>query len=290
MKKILITGSNGQLGNEMRLLAAQSNQEMDFCFTDIDELDITDEDRVMAFCRNGGFAWIINCAAYTAVDRAETDQEAALKVNASAPAILAYAAKSINAAFIHISTDYVFDGQGNQPYTETDLVNPRSFYGKSKLRGEEAVALSGADAFIIRTAWLYSAFGHNFVKTMQKYGRERGELKVVFDQVGTPTWAADLAKVMHHIVEAGIRPRKTEILHYSNEGVCSWYDFAIHILQTSGIRCNVIPIRTHEYPLPAPRPTFSVLDKTRIKERLGVEVPYWGDSLKNCLTFMHGQS
>lgn len=289
MKKILITGSNGQLGSEFRLLAARLNH-LDFCFTDVDDLDITNQARVMEFCRKGRFDWILNCAAYTAVDKAEAEQKSALRVNAAAPAFLADAANDTHAALIHISTDYVFDGQNYQPYTETDKVNPMSFYGKSKLQGENAIAQSGADAFIIRTAWLYSAFGHNFVKTMQKYGRERGELKVVFDQVGTPTWAADLARVMLHIVDAGIRPQKTEILHYSNEGVCSWYDFAINILLASGIPCRVIPIRSSEYPLPAPRPAYSVLDKAKTKERLGIEIPYWADSMRNCLKQMNGQS
>jgi dTDP-4-dehydrorhamnose reductase len=280
--RILITGSNGQLGNEIRELAF-AYSGFDFLYTDIDELNITASDDVEAWFGINNPEVIINCAAYTAVDKAESDEATAFLVNATAVENLSRAAAKIGALMVHVSTDYVFDGKSYSPYSETDQTNPQSAYGRSKLAGEEAVVKYASKGIILRTSWLYSAFGNNFVKTMMKYGSEREELNVVFDQVGTPTYARDLAKTILDILPAAILNTGTELYHYSNEGVASWYDFATTIIANSGINCKIKPILTKDYPLPAPRPCFSVLDKTKIKESFKITIPYWSESVVDCI-------
>ncbi|MEI6684090.1 MAG: dTDP-4-dehydrorhamnose reductase [Bacteroidota bacterium] len=280
--KILVTGSNGQLGNELRTLAP-GYPGYSFIFTDIDELDITREEDVDQLVKDEKPAVIINCAAYTAVDKAETDEQSAFLINASSAGILARTAAKFNALLIHISTDYVFDGKSYLPYREDDPTNPVSRYAMSKYAGELAVQAFASRALIIRTSWLYSEFGHNFVKTVMKYGRERGEMKIVFDQTGTPTYARDLAKVILEIIPQHPDSPGVEIFHFSDEGVTSWYDFAQAIIEFTGIPCKLFPILTTEYPLPATRPFYSVFDKGKIKERFRLEIPFWRDSLKSCI-------
>ena len=263
---ILITGANGQLGNEMRDLSAGHPRHTYF-FTDVHELDICDAEAVHAFVSNHAIDLIVNCAAYTAVDKAEDNPDLCDTLNHLAPAHLADAAEACGAALIHISTDYVFDGTAYVPYTEDALPCPNSVYGRTTM--------------VIRTAWLYSEYGNNFVKTMLRLGRERAELGVVFDQIGTPTYAGDLARAIYAAIEQGVTPG---IYHFSNEGVCSWYDFTLAIHRLAGIRtCRVSPLHTDEYPAKAPRPHYSVLDKTKIKRTLGITIPHWEESLENCL-------
>jgi len=281
--KILITGSNGQLGSELRAIA-EGYPLYEFLYTDVNELNITDESSVNHFFELHNPDVIINCAAYTAVDKAETDEETAYLVNAVATGNLARAASECGAFMVHISTDYVYDGNNHIPYTETERINPLSVYGKSKAAGEDAVHQANGKAIIIRTSWLYSAFGNNFVKTMIKYGRERDSLNVVFDQIGTPTDAHDLAKAILDSLPLALTADMIEVYHYSNEGVASWYDFAIAIHQFADIDCKVNPIPSKDYPLPAERPFYSVLDKSKIKKKLAIEIPYWRDSVKNCIT------
>jgi len=280
--RILITGSKGQLGNEIRVLA-KGYPDFDFLYTDIDELDITDQLKVDEFFICNMPQVIINCAAYTAVDKAESDEATAHLINATAVENLSKSATKIGALMIHVSTDYVFDGNSYLPYCETDETNPQSAYGRTKLAGEEAVRQYANKAIIIRTSWLYSAFGNNFVKTMIKYGKERKELKVVYDQVGTPTYARDLAKAILDIIPSALQHSGTDLFHYSNEGVASWYDFARTVIAFSGISCDIKPILTKDYPLPAHRPCFSVLNKSKIKEKYNIEIPYWSDSVKDCI-------
>ena len=280
--KILITGSNGQLGNEIKELAPHYSH-FEFLYTDVNELDITNAADVTWFFEFHNPDVIINCAAYTAVDKAESDEETAFLVNATASEILARAAADAGAFMVHISTDYVYDGRNFRPYVETDKISPASVYGKSKLAGEEAVKQAGGKAVIIRTSWLYSAFGNNFVKTMMKYGKERDSMNVVFDQTGTPTYAHDLAKVILDILPVAMTNEDIEVYHYSNEGVASWFDFAKAIHQLADITCQVKPIPTSDYPLPAERPFYSVLDKAKIKKKFGIEIPYWRDSVKDCI-------
>lgn len=284
MQTILITGSNGQLGNEFRVLAGRYSG-YHFIFTDVAELDITRIDDVKNFLSENPTDFIINCAAYTNVDKAETDRELAWQINASGPANLAEAVSGTNTLLVHVSTDYVFDGKGSVPYTENDQVNPQGYYGSTKLEGEKAVQLSGARAMIIRTSWLYSTFGNNFVKTMRKYGAERGELRVVADQHGSPTYAADLAEAIMQILHQ-YKGHGTEIYHYANLGKTCWYDFASEIMLLSGINCNVHPITTEEYPLPAPRPGYSVLNSSKIQKDFGLTIPEWKDSLLTCIKLL----
>ena len=281
MINILVTGSNGQLGNELRKLEVAS-PDYNFVFTDIAELDITNPVAIEALMMTENIAAIINCAAYTAVDKAETDSATAYRINADAPGYLAAAAFKFNALLVHVSTDYVFSGEGFRPYTENQPCDPRSIYGTSKLKGEMAVINSGCRHIIIRTSWLYSAFGNNFIKTVRKYGRERGHLNMIYDQIGTPTHAADLAQTIMAIIPQ-CNDLKSNLYHYSNEGVCSWYDFAIEILDQSGIPCTVSPINTEEYPLPATRPFYSVLNKGKIKKDFNITIPHWKESLTRCL-------
>ena len=279
--RILVTGANGQLGNELRELSAKYS-DYEYVFTDVAELDITSLSALNDFFqKNGKFDFLINCAAYTAVDAAESNQELAFKLNTTAVDMLVEMAGKYGFFLIQISTDYVFDGEKNRPYDEEDVPIPSSIYGKTKNDAERLILYSDIRAIVIRTAWLYSTYGKNFVKSMIKYGTERDELNVVFDQVGTPTYAADLADAILQILpqlQAMPKPY-TDLFHYTNEGVCSWYDFTQHILRHENINCRVNPIRSEQYPTPAKRPAFSVLDKSKIKTKFGINIPYWTDSL-----------
>lgn len=280
---ILVTGANGQLGNEMRVVAG--GQTALVChFTDVAELDICDEQAVERFVVEGAIDCIVNCAAYTNVNKAEEDAVLCDRLNHLAPANLARVAARHRIGLVHVSTDYVFNGEHHVPYREDDATCPNSVYGTTKLAGEEAIRTIHPEAVIIRTAWLYSSFGNNFVKTMLRLGKEREELGVVFDQIGTPTYARDLARTIQHIVGSDIVPG---IYHYSNEGVCSWYDFTKAIFDLAGITtCCLKPLHTDEYPTPVARPHYSVLDKTKIKQTYGVKVPHWMDSLRECIKMM----
>ena len=278
---ILITGANGQLGNEMRVLS-QENTAHTYFFTDVQELDICDEESVMTYVAQKQIDVIVNCAAYTAVDRAEDDVELCNKLNNLAPGYLARAAQSRGAAMIQVSTDYVFDGTAHTPYTEQEVTCPNSIYGTTKLAGEQNVMEHCDKAIVIRTAWLYSIYGNNFVKTMIRLGRERETLGVIFDQVGTPTYANDLARTIYAIINNGI---ERGIYHFSNEGACSWYDFTVAIHRLAGITsCKVKPIHTADYPTKAARPHYSVLDKTKIKNTFHIEIPHWETSHKRCIS------
>ncbi len=285
MKNILVTGSYGQLGNEIRILT-ENEKDFKMFLTDVDTLDICDYEAVENFVSDNKIDMILNCAAYTAVDKAEDNEEICRKVNALAPFNLAKAAAKYNAGFIHISTDYVFDGTSCVPYTEDMPATGLSIYGKTKREGELKIQEILPDAVIIRTAWLYSEFGNNFVKTMIKLGKEREALNVVFDQVGTPTYALDLAKAMITVAKKMFSDGNIYggIYHFTNEGVCSWYDFTLKIHELSGITtCKVSPIESKDYPAKAPRPSFSVLNKAKIKKTFGIEIPHWEQSLKQCL-------
>lgn len=280
MKNILVTGANGQLGNEMRLLA-EVNKEYTYFFTDVAELDICDEQAVMNFVTAHQIDIIVNCAAYTAVDKAEDNQELCDKLNHVAPGYLAKAIQTRGGYLVQVSTDYVFDGTAHVPYTEEQPTCPDSIYGTTKLAGEQEAMKYCANTMIIRTAWLYSTFGNNFVKTMLRLGREKDSLGVIFDQIGTPTYARDLAVAIFAAIHKGIIPG---IYHFSNEGVCSWYDFTQMIHHLADIKtCKLRPLHTEEYPTKAKRPHYSVLDKTKIKDIYGIEIPYWVDSLKECI-------
>ena len=277
---ILITGCNGQLGNEMQLLE-KDNPQHTYYNTDVAELDITNPHAIGQFVEENGIDGVVNCAAYTAVDKAEENQELCHLLNAVAPGYLAAAVEKRGGWMIQVSTDYVFDGTNHKPYVETDPVCPNSVYGRTKLAGEEAVQEACSKAMIIRTAWLYSTFGNNFVKTMIRLGQERPELGVIFDQIGTPTYARDLAQAIFAAINNGVVPG---IYHFSNEGVISWYDFTKAIHRIAGIAdCRVRPLHTAEYPTPANRPHYSVLDKTKIKQTYGIEIPYWEESLEVCV-------
>ena len=274
---ILVTGCNGQLGNEMQVLAPTHPQHTYF-FTDIPELDITNQKAVSEFVNDHSIDLIVNCAAYTNVDKAEEDEATALRINADALTVLG----SQGARVIHISTDYVFSGDEHTPCREIDPVAPRTAYGRTKYEGEKRLLAVCPDAVILRTAWLYSSFGNNFVKTMIRLGQERKELGVVFDQIGTPTYAADLAQAIFTVIDSPVwRPG---IYHFTNEGVCSWYDFTIAIHQLyGGIDCQIRPILSEEYQYKTPRPHYSVLDKSKFKKTFNVEIPYWLDGLKRCM-------
>lgn len=274
---ILITGANGQLGNEMRVLSAVHPKHTYF-FTDIAELDITDKAAVFAFVEANAIELIVNCAAYTNVDKAEEDEATALKINADAVAVLG----SQGVKVIHVSTDYVFSGDEHIPCKESDPVAPRTAYGRTKYEGEKRLLAVCPEAVILRTAWLYSEYGNNFVKTMIRLGHEKDKLGVVFDQIGTPTYAADLAAAIFTVIEHPIW--QPGIYHFTNEGVCSWFDFTIAIHDLAGItQCQVSPILSEEYAYKTPRPHYSVLDKSKFKKTFGVEIPYWLDGLKRCI-------
>jgi dTDP-4-dehydrorhamnose reductase len=283
-KNILITGSKGQLGSELGRLYAQY-PEFNFIPTDIDELDLTKKEDVSAFVKNNNIDYIVNCAAYTAVDRAEDEVELCYKINRDAVKNLAEAANG-QAKIIHVSTDYVFDGKATVPYKETDATNPQSVYGKSKREGEEILPATCPESIIIRTAWLYSSFGNNFVKTMLRLGKERTELNVVSDQKGTPTYAADLAQAILSIIVYSEKNNvfHSGIYHYSNESITTWFNFTEKIFQLAEITaCTVNPIPTNQYPTKATRPMYSVLDKTKIKETFDIIIPEWELSLKKCM-------
>ena len=285
MINILVTGSKGQLGNEIMDMEFEF-PDMSFSMTDINELDITNKDDLYNYFSGSKFDYIINCAAYTAVDKAEEDKDLAYRVNAEAPKYLAEIAQKLGIKLIHISTDYVFNGTDSNPYKEDEPTCPNSIYGKSKLEGELAIKKSNADAIIIRTSWLYSSYGNNFVKTMMRLGEERTNLDVVFDQIGTPTYAHDLALTILKIVRLTKNDEiinKVKTYHFSNEGVCSWYDFAIKIMNIANIDCKINPIETKDYPTPATRPQYSVLNKSKIKKDFNIVIPFWKDSLRACI-------
>lgn len=288
MKTILVTGANGQLGNSIRRLA-DGYPQFAFVFTDVETLDICDAPAVEAFVREKRFDYILNCAAYTAVDKAEDDEALCLRINRDAVRNLGEAACAVGAKMIHVSTDYVFDGTHYLPYVETDATCPASVYGRTKLAGEEALQAVCPDAVIIRTAWLYSEFGNNFVKTMLRLGNEREQLSVVFDQVGSPTYAGDLAAaILAVLVQAEEGTFVPGIYHYSNEGVCSWYDFAVKIMELGNLPCRVLPIESKDYPAKAPRPHFSVLNKAKIKADYAISIPHWEASLRTCMMGIGG--
>jgi dTDP-4-dehydrorhamnose reductase len=283
MTTILITGSRGQLGNEMQL-AASRFPAFSFIYTDVDELDICDKSALDSFVKNNAINVIVNCAAYTAVDKAEDDLELCYKINAEAVQNIGEVAASNKLKVVHVSTDYVFDGTNYIPYTEDQPVCPATVYGKSKLQGEEVLMKACPQSVIIRTAWLYSSFGNNFVKTMMKLGSERDSLNVIFDQVGTPTYAADLADAILQVLSS--ETFVPGIYHFSNEGVCSWYDFTKTIHRIAGIECDVRPIETKDYPARTPRPHYSVLNKAKIKTTYGISIPHWEESLERCIAVL----
>lgn len=284
MTNILITGSKGQLGAEIELLS--SGYAYNFFFTNRDTLDISNKEALAVFIQENNINSIINCAAYTAVDKAEEEQKLANDINHKAVEYLANVAKEKNIKLIHISTDYVFNGENFKPYIETDTSNPNGVYGQTKLDGEKALQIiNPKNSIIIRTSWVYSSFGKNFVKTMLRLGKEKDTLGVIFDQVGTPTYARDLAKTILEILPQ-IENDQVEIYHYSNEGVLSWYDFSKEIMRMAKLHCVINPIETKEYPTPAKRPHYSLLNKSKIKEQFKIEIPFWKDSLNECLKVM----
>lgn len=279
---ILVTGANGQLGCEMRRLGAVSPNN--YIFTDVAELDITDSEAVMSVVRECSIEAIVNCAAYTNVDKAESDEAMAELINATSVGYLARAMKEVGGTLFHVSTDYVFGREGNTPRKEDMPLEPLGVYGRTKLHGEEAIAQSGCKALVFRTAWLYSEYGNNFLKTMMRLTAEKEQLNVVFDQVGTPTYAGDLALAIFSIIEAGVYEGNEGIYHFSNEGVCSWYDFAVEIAAVAGnTACRINPCHSSEFPSPVTRPPYSVLDKTKIKETFDIDIPHWRESMEYCI-------
>jgi dTDP-4-dehydrorhamnose reductase len=281
---ILVTGVNGQVGSEIKELS--SNYDYNFLFTTSKELDITEHKKVKEFIKENNIKTIINCGAYTGVDKAEDEKELANDINHLAVKNLAILSNEFGIKLIHISTDYVFDGENFKPYTEDDITNPNGIYGQTKLDGENAmISINPLNSIIIRTSWVYSSFGNNFVKTMLRLGKEKDELGVIFDQVGTPTYARDLAKTILDILP-NIKNDKTEIYNYSNKGVLSWYDFAKEIMRMAKLDCIINPIETKDYPTPAKRPHYSLLNKSKIKQEFHITIPYWKDSLDECLKVM----
>ena len=288
MHKVLVTGSNGQLGSEIRLLAPSYSHQ--FLFTDVQELDITDKVALHDFLVKNEVNVILNCAAYTAVDKAEEDFITADKVNHLAVKYLAQEAKELGIKLLHISTDYVFNGQAFMPYQVGDATDPKSVYGVTKRAAEEEmILLQIPNSIIIRTSWVYSTFGNNFVKTMRRLGAEKDQINVIADQIGSPTYARDLALCMLEILPK-ITNSSTEVYHFSNEGVSSWYDFAVAIMELSGLSCQVNPIPSAQYPTPAKRPFYSVLDKSKIKLDYGIKFPHWRESLKMCIQNLDAQT
>jgi len=282
--RVLITGSNGQLGSEIKEIATKYSK-LDFIFKDLPELDICNFEALQAFIMDNNINAIINCAAYTAVDKAEEDAEIAEKVNSKGVINIVNALQTVNGKLIHISTDYVFDGDHFLPYKETDPVSPIGVYGETKRAGELAVINSDIDSIVIRTSWLYSAYGNNFVKTMMRLGKEKKKLKVIFDQIGTPTFAGDLANTCLAILsnEQNRIDKAGKVYHFSNEGVASWYDFATAVMKINKLDCEVLPIETKDYPTLAKRPHYSVLNKAKIKQNFKITIPYWRDSLEGCI-------
>lgn len=293
MSGILVTGSNGQLGNELRHYFDLTSSPLQVFYTDIDELDICNPDAVRRYVSDKNVGIIINCAAYTAVDKAEDNPDAAQKVNGDAPGILAAIAEESGALLIHISTDYIFNGNGPRPYAEDHQTDPLSVYGHTKLAGEKAIVNSGCRYIIIRTAWLYSIYGGNFVKTILRLAAEKETINVVFDQVGSPTNAANLASTIGTIIrqanndKTGFSNKTNNIYHFSDEGVCSWYDFATEIVNYSGLKCKVKAVTSEQFPTKATRPAFSVLNKNKIKDTFGIEIPHWRISLHSCMDNMN---
>jgi dTDP-4-dehydrorhamnose reductase len=287
MAIILITGAKGQLGSELKEVS-KNYYGYDFIFTDIDSLDITSHEKTSEFINKSKPDWIINCAAYNLVDKAETEPDKAMLINGTAVKNITEVIRGSECRFIHISSDYVYDGSSNVPYNENITANPLSAYGRSKLAGEKYALLHNG-SMIIRTAWLYSSFGNNFVKTILRNAAEKESIKVVFDRTGTPTYAADLAGAIMNIISGVIRNQiamNSGIYNYSNEGVCSWYDFASEIIKESGLTCQVLPVLTKDFPQAAKRPVYSVLDKSKIKENYGLSIPHWKDSLIKCLKLL----
>ncbi|MBR1928643.1 MAG: dTDP-4-dehydrorhamnose reductase [Paludibacteraceae bacterium] len=278
---ILVTGSNGQLGNEMRVLSALHAQHR-FFFTDVEELDITNIEAIEQFVTSNNINCIVNCAAYTNVDRAEEDEPTAFLINATAVSNLGKVAATHNLLLVHISTDYVFNGKAFKPYKESDPTDPQTAYGRTKLKGEQLLHQVCPQAVVIRTAWLYSSFGNNFVKTMLRLGKEKDQLNVVFDQIGSPTYAADLAWAIMLVVNHPPQGQHL-IFHFTNEGVCSWYDFTKEIHRIANINCNVMPILSEQYTYKTPRPHYSVLDKQKFKTTFSVQIPHWQVALKACM-------
>ena len=279
---ILVTGCRGQLGTEIQKIAASDTLHQ-WHFTDVDTLDICDSNAVENAFESRQINVCINCAAYTAVDKAEDEPELARKINALAPQILAKACKKHNALLVHVSTDYVFDGNGSNPYREDEQVCPQSVYGNTKAEGEKLIHESGCNYFIVRTAWLYSATGKNFVKTMLMLADTRDEINVVADQKGTPTWAYDLAEMLVHLINQNGTKPVHETFHFTNTGIITWYDFTVAIMEIAGKTCKVNPITTDQYPAKAHRPAYSVLDKSKIMAYTGRQIPYWRDSLVKCI-------
>lgn len=287
MAVILVTGSAGQLGNELRV-SSKNYQGYEFIFTDIDTLDITDKKALNETFQKHDPDWIINCVAYNFVDKAETDRENAFRINSLGPGNISEAIKGNDCKLIHVSTDYVFDGSSVSPYNESSVTNPQSVYGRSKLEGEKN-ALQHPNTMIIRTAWLYSSFGNNFIKTILRLAGQKDSIGVVFDQTGTPTYAADLANAILTIISKVIRNQSVfsaGIYNFSNEGVCSWYDFATEILNEKGSDCRINPILSKDFPSAAKRPSYSVLDKSKIKETYGIEIPHWRTSMQSCMKLL----
>jgi dTDP-4-dehydrorhamnose reductase len=288
MAIILITGANGQLGNELKVVS-KNFYGYDFIFTDIDTLDLTSQEQASEFIKKSKPDWIINCAAYNLVDKAETEPEMAMLINSTAVKNITEVIQGTECKFIHISSDYVYNGESNVPYNEYSLTNPLSAYGRSKLAGEKQ-ALVHQGSMIIRTSWLYSSFGNNFVKTILKHGKEKESLRVVFDQTGTPTYAADLAGAIMSIISGVIRNQialNAGIYNYSNEGTCSWYDFAVEIVKEAGLSCRIDPVLTKDYQMAAQRPAYSVMDKSKIKDNYNLSIPHWRSSLIKCIKLLN---
>ncbi len=288
--KILVIGKSGQLGQSINKIVSNTQSSNEFVFVGRDELDLSNENNVASYFENNDFDIIINCAAYTAVDKAESEVELANQVNHLGVKQLAQIANKQKAKLIHISTDYVFDGESDEPYLESNITNPINTYGKTKLAGEQAVLVAMQyGAIIIRTSWVYSEYGHNFVDTMLRLGKERDGLNVVSDQIGSPTYAGDLAMAILHIIQTEVflnSSQETQIYHYSNEGICSWFDFAKEIFAFANIQCTISPIITEQYPTPAQRPTNTLMDKDKISQTFGVNIPYWKESLKTCIEIL----
>jgi len=291
--KILVIGKNGQLGQSINKIVSNTQSNNEFVFVGRDQLDLSNENNVASYFESNDFDIIINCAAYTAVDKAESEVELANQVNHLGVKQLAQIANKQKAKLIHISTDYVFDGESDESYLESNITNPINTYGKTKLAGEQAVLVAMQNgAIIIRTSWVYSEYGHNFVDTMLRLGKERDELNVVSDQIGSPTYAGDLARAILHIIQTEVflnSSQETQIYHYSNEGICSWFDFAKEIFAFASIQCTVSPITTEQYPTPAQRPTNTLMDKDKISQTFGVNIPYWEESLKTCIEILKGK-
>lgn len=283
MKCVLVTGANGQLGRSIRA-RVEAFPGFDFLFTDVDTLDICDSEAVRSFVTEHDVRYIMNCAAFTAVDRAEENVELCERINSDAARILGEVAAEIGAKVIHVSTDYVFDGTSCRPYREDDATCPVSVYGRTKLAGEIGLMKACPDSVILRTAWLYSEYGNNFMKTVLRLAADRDELRFIFDQVGSPTYAGDLAMAMLTILNSDVDGKFVPgIYHFSNEGVCSWYDFTVKILDIAGLKKRVVPIETKDYPTPAKRPHYSVLNKAKVKSVYGIEIPHWESSLAFCM-------